>query len=191
MKLAVQKIEISLIEDYTSTDYNPHLFNKRLNVKRPAHLPLYNEFLELFDNYEIQNWQAKQFWEKLKIDHKYRNQKTKRRMYSGLKILMQFQYLEVNQKTSRKKVFSYTETHRINELRNRTKKQKLEETFSKKKVEFINQIKDKENNIEFLEMLLLDDETLEKYFIFYKEKLINEINNINSNIRLMDEILNK
>jgi hypothetical protein len=36
-------------------------------MKRPVHLPLYNEFLELFDNYKIQNWQAKQFWEKLKI----------------------------------------------------------------------------------------------------------------------------
>lgn len=34
-------------------------------MKRPVHLPLYHEFLELFDNYEIQNWEAKQFWENL------------------------------------------------------------------------------------------------------------------------------
>ena len=26
-------------------------------MKRPVHLPLYHEFLELFDNYEIQNWE--------------------------------------------------------------------------------------------------------------------------------------
>ncbi|UIP26328.1 MULTISPECIES: hypothetical protein [Acinetobacter] len=77
----------------------------------------------------------------------------------------------------------------MNELRSRTKKQRLEETFSKKKTEFFNQIKDKENNIEFLESLLSDDKTLEKYFINHKEKLKNEIKNINSNIRLMDEIL--
>ncbi len=36
----------------------------------------------------------------------------------------------------------------MNELRSRTKIQRLKETFSKKKTEFINQIKDKENNIE-------------------------------------------
>ena len=160
-------------------------------MKRPVHLPLYKEFLELFDNYKIQNWQAKQFWEKLKIDHNYRNQKTKRLMYSGLKVLMQFQYLEVDHETSKEKVFSYTETPRMNELRSRTKKQRLEETFSKKKTEFFNQIKDKENNIEFLESLLSDDKTLEKYFINHKEKLKNEIKNINSNIRLMDEIISK
>lgn len=160
-------------------------------MKRPVHLPLYHEFLELFDNYEIQNWQAKQFWKKLNISQNNRNEKTKRLMYSGLKVLMQFQYLEVDHETSKRKVFSYTETPRMNELRNRTKKQRLEETFSKKKTEFLDQIKDKENNIEFLQSLLSDDKTLEKYFINHKEKLKNEIKNINSNIRLMDEILSK
>lgn len=59
----------------------------------------------------------------------------------------------------------------MNELRNRIKKQKLEEIFSKKKIEFLDQIKDKENNIEFLQSLLSDDKTLEKYFINYKEQL--------------------
>lgn len=160
-------------------------------MKRPVHLPLYHEFLELFDNYEIQNWRAKQFWEKLNINQIYRNDKTKRLMYSGLKILIRFQYLEVNHETSRKNVFSYTETPRMNELRNRTKKQKLEEIFSKKKTEFLDQIKDKENNIEFLESLLSDDKTLEKYFINHKETMENDIKNIKSNIKLMDDIMNK
>lgn len=160
-------------------------------MKRHVHLPLYHEFLELFDNYEIQNWQAKQFWKKLNISQNNRNEKTKRLMYSGLKVLMQFQYLEVDHETSKRKVFSYTETPRMNELRNRTKKHRLEKTFSKKKIEFFNQIKDKENNIDFLDSLLIEDKTLEKYFINYKEKLENEIKDINSNIRLMDEILNK
>jgi hypothetical protein len=160
-------------------------------MKRPRHLPLYYEFLELFDNYEIQNWEAKQFWEKLNISQNNKNEKSKRLMYSGLRVLVQLQYLEVNPLTSKKNIFSYTETPRMNELRNRIKKQKLEEIFSKKKTEFLDQIKDKENNIEFLESLLSDDKTLEKYFINYKEQLKNDIKNINSNIRLMNEIMKK
>ena len=52
-------------------------------MKRPVHLPLYHEFLELFDNYEIQNWEAKQFWEKLNISQNNRNENSKRLMYSG------------------------------------------------------------------------------------------------------------
>ncbi|MFV5312352.1 hypothetical protein VXN68_09095 [Acinetobacter schindleri] len=160
-------------------------------MKRSIHLPMYYEFLELFDNYEIQNWEAKQFWEKLNISQNNRNEKSKRLMYSGLRVLMQLKYLEVNPLTSKKNIFSYTETPRMNELRKRTKKQKLEEIFSKKKTEFLDQIKDKENNIEFLQSLLSDDKTLEKYFINYKEQLKNDIKNINSNIRLMDEIISK
>ncbi len=57
---------------------------------------MYHEFLELFDNHEIQNWQAKQFWEKLNISQHNRTEKTKRLMYSGLRVLMQLQYLEVD-----------------------------------------------------------------------------------------------
>ena len=109
---------------------------------------MYYEFLELFDNYEIQNWEAKQFWEKLNISQNNRNEKSKRLMYSGLRVLMQLKYLEVNPLKSKKNIFSYSETSRMNELRKRTKKQKLEEIFSKKKTEFLDQIKDKENNIE-------------------------------------------
>jgi hypothetical protein len=160
-------------------------------MKRSIHLPMYYEFLELFDNYEIQNWEAKQFWEKLNISQSNRNEKSKRLMYSGLRVLMRLKYLEVNALTSKKNIFSYSETPRMNELRNRTKTQKLEEIFSKKKTEFLDQIKDKENNIEFLESLLSDDKTLEKYFINYKEQLKNDIKNINSNIRLMNEIMKK
>ncbi|MGO1064073.1 hypothetical protein [Acinetobacter lwoffii] len=160
-------------------------------MKRSIHLPMYYEFLELFDNYEIQNWEAKQFWEKLNMSQNNRNEKSKRLMYSGLRVLMKLKYLEVNPLTSKKNIFSYTETPRMKELRNRTKKQKLEEIFSKKKTEFLDQIKDKENNIKFLQSLLSDDKTLEKYFINYEEQLKNDIKNINSNIRLMDEIISK
>ena len=60
-----------------------------------------------------------------------------------------------------------------------------------KETEFINQINDKKNNLTFIESLLSDDKTLEKYLINYKEQLKNDIKNINSNIRLMDEIISK
>ena len=60
-----------------------------------------------------------------------------------------------------------------------------------KETEFINQINDKKNNLTFIESLLSDDKTLEKYFINHKETMENDIKNIKSNIKLMDEILSK
>jgi hypothetical protein len=55
----------------------------------------------------------------------------------------------------------------MNELRNR-KKQKLKKLFLKK-TEFLDQIKDKENNIEFLQSLLSDDKTLENILLTIKK----------------------
>ena len=60
-----------------------------------------------------------------------------------------------------------------------------------KETEFINQINDKKNNLTFIESLLSDDKTLEKYLINYKEQLKNDIKNKKTNIRLMDEIISK
>ena len=60
-----------------------------------------------------------------------------------------------------------------------------------KETEFINQINDKKNNLTFIESLLSDDKTLEKYFINHKETMENDIKNLKSNIKLMDDIMNK
>ena len=34
-------------------------------MARNTHLPLYDDFLDLFINHEVNNWQAKDFWEKM------------------------------------------------------------------------------------------------------------------------------
>lgn len=159
-------------------------------MSKSVNLPLYDEFLNIFINHEIINWQAKHFWEKMGLNQRYRAKRCKRIMYVGLRVLLRCKYLEIDVTKSSKKAFSYKETPRLNELRGRYKIQKLEAIFSIKKSEFLNQIKDKENNIEFIESLLSDDKTLEKYFINHKEKLETDIKNIKSNINLMDSMMN-
>lgn len=158
-------------------------------MSKSVTLPLYDEFLKIFINHKIKNWQAKHFWEKMGLNQHYRAKRCKRLMYVGLRVLLRCKYLEIDVTKSSKKAFSYKETPRLNELRDKYKKQKLEAIFSIKKSEFLNQIKDKENNIEFIESLLSDDKTLEKYFINYKEKLETDIKNIKSNINFMDNVM--
>ena len=159
-------------------------------MSKSVNLPLYDDFLKIFIDNEIINWQAKHFWEKMGLNQRYRAKRCKQLMYVGLKVLLKCQYLEVDANKSTKKAFSYNETPRLNELRNQYKKQKLKNAFLLKETEFINKIKDKENNLMFMESLLLDDKTLEKYLINHKEKLENEIKNMHSNIRLMKDIIN-
>lgn len=158
-------------------------------MSKLVNLPLYDEFLKIFIDHEILNWQAKHFWEKMGLNQRYRAKRCKRLMYVGLRVLLRCKYLEIDVSKSSKKAFSYIETPRLNELRDSYKKQKLEAIFSIKKFEFINQIKDKENNIKFIESLLSDDKTLEQYFINHKEKLETDIKNIKSNIKLMDNLM--
>ncbi len=159
-------------------------------MKKNVKLPLYDEFLEIFDNHQINNWRARHFWENIKLENCYKNKRYKNQMYAGLKVLLECKYLEIDEEKSTKTSFSYNETSRLNELRERHKKQKLEKAFNSKKIELSDLIKDKENNINFIKSLLEDDKTLEKYFIKHKDKIEIEIKNIQSNINLMDSILN-
>lgn len=158
-------------------------------MSRKTHLPLYDDFLELFINYEINNWQAKDFWKKMLTSRPNMSKTARSRMYSGLKILLDFKYLEVNPTASSKYSFRYKETSRLNDLRNQYKKQKLQDIFMSKKSDLLVEREEKENNIEFLNTLLSDDATLEKYFITHKDKIEKDIKKINSNIKLMEEIL--
>ncbi|GAB01501.1 hypothetical protein [Acinetobacter sp. NBRC 100985] len=138
-------------------------------MSKSVNLPLYNDFLKIFIEYEIVNWQAKHFWEKMKLNQHYRTKEDKRLMYVGLKILLKCEYLKVDVDQSSKKAFSYNETHRLNELRDKHKKQKLESIFSIKRAEFLNEIDDKENNIKFIESLLSDDKTLKNILLIIKK----------------------
>jgi len=111
-------------------------------------------------------------------------------MYAGLRVLLKCNYLELDIENSKKNAFSYKETPHLNKLRELYKKQKLTELFSTKKLVLLDELQEKENIIEFINDLLLDDKSLEKYFIDHKKTLENDIKKINSNIRFMDDILN-
>ncbi|MEB6666849.1 hypothetical protein MXM33_07365 [Acinetobacter vivianii] len=159
-------------------------------MRKNVNLPLYDEFMGIFANHEISNWQAKHFWEKMALSKQTSAEEDRWMMYAGLRILVKCQYLEVDISQSTKRAFSYKETKRLDNLREIYKKQKLETLFVGKKNEFLNQIQDKENNINFIKALLEDDKTLEKFFIVHQQKLENDIRNINSNIKFMEDVLN-
>ena len=107
-------------------------------MPKSINLPLYDDFLKIFLDNEIINWQAKHFWEKMGLNQRYRAKRCKQLMYIGLRVLLKCQYLEVDVNKSTQKSFSYNETSRLNELRNQYKKHKLENIFSIKEIEFIN-----------------------------------------------------
>ncbi|WP_111811612.1 hypothetical protein [Acinetobacter soli] len=159
-------------------------------MRQTINLPLYDNFIEILINHEIKNWKAKDFCEKMCIDKNSGYEQHRRLVYVGLKVLVKCNYLRVDLSESNSRKFSYSETNRTNFLRERYRRQILEKIFMRKKIEFLNQIKDKENNINFIKTLLADDKTLEKYFIEHQNQLENDIRNINLNIKFMEDFLN-
>lgn len=72
-------------------------------MSKTVNFPLYDEFLKIFIDHEISNWQAKYFWEKMGLNQCYRAKRCKRLMYVGLRVLLRCQYLEIDTNNSTKK----------------------------------------------------------------------------------------
>ena len=67
-------------------------------MPKSVNLPLYDDFLKIFIDNEITNWQAKHFWEKMPFDNEYNKNILKAKMYRGLTILVQHKYLKKRKK---------------------------------------------------------------------------------------------
>ncbi|MGO1062125.1 hypothetical protein [Acinetobacter lwoffii] len=46
-------------------------------MPKSVNLPLYDDFLKIFIDNEIINWQAKHFWEKMGLNQRYRAKRCK------------------------------------------------------------------------------------------------------------------
>ena len=46
-------------------------------MPKSVNLPLYDDFLKIFIDNEIINWQAKHFWEKIGLNQRYRAKRCK------------------------------------------------------------------------------------------------------------------
>lgn len=154
-------------------------------------LPLFDEFMEIFEHYEIENWEAKYFWHQMKSNDSSKNIEDRNKMYKGLSILVNLGYLEIDKKNSSKKLYSYTETIHLKKLRKDLRNKKLASFFSIKKSELLNVIKVKENNVKFLNLLYVEKSGFENIINIYIIKIENEISNIKSNIELMGIIENQ
>lgn len=118
----------------------------------PLALPLFDEFMEIFENCEILNWEAKHFWGKIKSNAPSKTLEDRNKMYKALSILVNIGYLEVN-KDSSTKLHRYIETKLLKKLRCDLKSKKLVSYFSKKKTELLFLIDIKKDNINFLNSL--------------------------------------
>lgn len=152
-------------------------------------LPLYDEFMLVFRKHKIENWEAKDFVNVITSDSQNSNKKIRIQIYKALKILVRFNYLNIDKSKSTKKLFSYCETQRLQELRVDPVRQKLAQIFEEKELELLQQIQEKEKSIDFIRSIYIgDDIDIKNYLSDQVLKKESEINIIRLNIKTMEDI---
>lgn len=147
----VQKTELSLIEDYISTAYNPHFRFYELHFMQFSQMPLFDVFLPVIQENTVRNWTSNDFWLKIRLPHGERNRFNRQRMYRILRKLVELVFLEKQVNHSNHKFSRFNETEKTIELK----------CFGKPKNEFSNMVLE-ENKINE-EITFLEKQT-EKYF---------------------------
>ena len=154
-------------------------------------IPLAEHFLEIIKNYEIHAWEAKRFWLIIRQSNQLdpSNFKTLREyMYAAIKILLKNDFLIAQRSPFNKKLYLYSETQKLKELRKKLieseEKNPLsiqknninkELSFLKKQVEFIDELAF--SYPEFCNSIKKYREEID-YQIDYCEVKIKTINNI-------------
>ncbi len=158
-------------------------------MAKPTPLPFYDEFMTIFKNHNISNWEAKDFVKLIMGSNVKINKKNQFEIYKALKILVRYKYLSIDPSQSTQNRFSYCETELMNELRVSPILNKLGQIFELKELELLKQIQEKEHNISFIKSLCEDNPEVTDFLNKKIEKLNDEISLIKSNISLMENIL--
>ena len=184
-----KKIELSAIDDGAYEEYNPLFGFKVILMTKATPLPLYDEFMLVFRNHKIENWEAKDFVKVITRDSQNINKKIQFQIYKALKILVRFNYLSIDKSKSTKKLYSYCETKRLQELRVNPIRQKLAQIFEEKELELLQQIHEKEKSIDFIKSIYTGDDVDIKNYLFDQViKKENEINSLKSDIKTMHDM---
>ena len=158
-------------------------------MAKPTPLPFYDEFMTIFKNHNISNWEAKDFVKLIMGNNVKINKKNQFEIYKALKILVRYKYLSIDPSKSTQNRFSYCETELMNELRVSPILNKLGQIFELKELELLKQIQEKEHNISCIKSLCEDNPEVTDFLNKKIEKLNDEISLIKSNISLMENIL--
>lgn len=154
-------------------------------------LPLYDEFMLVFRKYRIENWEAKDFVKVISSDSQNSKKKIRIQIYKALRILVRFNYLTIDKSKSTKKLFSYCEAKRLQELRVNPIRQKLTSIFEEKEHELLQQIQEKEKCIDFIKSIYTGDDIDIKNFLSDQvSKKESEINYLKLNIKAMEDMYN-
>lgn len=143
-----------------------------------SHLPLGLEFLSIFENHQVVDWQAKHFWEKMPFDNEYNKNILKAKMYRGLTILVQHKYLKKRKSLNNKNVYLYTGTSNIEYLINHQYNKEIQIQLGEKIFEIQNDILNSECKLNYINELVAENFLAERHVSKYKKELHKQLSEL-------------
>jgi hypothetical protein len=192
LKLTAQKTEISPIEDYISTDYNPLLCFLKVSKMLKLNIPLAGHFLEIIKNYEIEDWEAKCFWLIIRQSDQLdpSNFKALREdMYAAIKLLSKNDYLVAQRSPFNKNAYLYSETQKIKELRKQLIETEARNPLIIKKNNINKELEFLKKQMEFIDELILSCPEFDYKIKKYREEINYQLDYCEVKLKTIDSIL--
>ena len=156
-----------------------------------SHLPLGLEFLSIFEKNKIVDWQAKHFWEKMPFDDEYNKNILKAKMYRGLNILVQHQYLKKRKALNNRNVYLYTGTSNIEYLINYQYNKELKIQLDQKVFDIKSNIKIHEYKLNYINELVSEKVLAERHVSKYKKELYKQLSELYLKLEVIHSIINQ
>ncbi len=152
-------------------------------------IPLSEYFLEIIRNYEIYDWEAKQFWLIIRHFDSSNLKALREDMYAAIKILSKKGYLVAKKSPFNKNVYLYSESQKIKELRDWLIKGEVKNPLIIKRNSIIKELEIFKREIEFVDQLMVSYPEFDDQIKRYRKKVNYEIENCEIKIRVIDNII--
>ena len=177
MKLIAQKTEISPIENYISTDYNP-LFGFLVFIMKQIASPIFKSFLLLLSKNQIDGWTSNKIWIKLNLSKDEKEPINQQQLYRLLRKLVKQGHLTKHIHSNNPRLSTFVETESMATFRKQFELQTVKNDSGK--LEFkTKKLKEKqkiyENQIKASEQALIDFPELRTNILKRKNQLLQDI----------------
>jgi len=155
-------------------------------------IPLADQFLEIIKNYEIEDWEAKCFWEIIRQTDQLDSsniKSLKEEMYAAIKLLSKNDYLVAQRSLFKKKSYLYSETQKLKELRKQLIENESRNPLNIQKNQLNKELKFLIKQAEFIDELSLSYPELCSSIKKYKEEIDYQIDYCNLKIETIDKII--
>ena len=155
-------------------------------------IPLAEHFLEIIKNYEIHAWEAKRFWLIIRQSDQLdpSNFKTLREyMYAAIKILLKNDFLIAQRSPFNKKLYLYSETQKLKELRKKLIETEEKNPLSIKKNNINKELNSLKKQMEFIDELTLSYPEFSYSIKKYREEIDYQIDYCEVKIKTINNII--